>query len=91
MAHLGMGVLFVTWLSFQVALGREDAPAVLDLLLGSIGGVWFGMVVREQGRRDETVEAKADRAEAKADRLEAELRGDDNDTDAAARGGRDGG
>ena len=58
-AHFGMGVLFLTWLGFQITLGRDQAPQVLDLLLGSIGGVWFGMVVRDQGRRDEAAAADA--------------------------------
>lgn len=48
-----MGILFVTWLVFQVSLGRDAAPPVLDLLLGSIGGLWFGMLVRDQARKAE--------------------------------------
>lgn len=58
-AHFGMGVLFLTWLGFQIVLGRDQAPQVLDLLLGSIGGIWFGMVVRDQGQRDAAAAADA--------------------------------
>jgi hypothetical protein len=70
-----MGVLFLTWLAFAIlttdtAAGR---PQVLDVLLGSIGGIWFGLIVREQGRKDEATNDTAVRAEAKADKaLEAQ-------------------
>lgn len=69
-----MGVLFLTWLAFAVVTHDDPAgrPQVLDVLLGSIGGVWFGMIVRDSGRKDEATADTAVRAEAKADKaLEA--------------------
>lgn len=77
LAHFSMGLLFVTWLAFQVALGRDAAPPVLDQLLGVCGGVWFGIVCREQGRKDEDTHTTAIRTEAKVNRLDDELHGGD--------------
>jgi len=75
-----MGVLFLTWLVFAVLTG-DQRPQVLDLLLGSIGGVWFAMVVKDQGRRDEErnsrTESRVSRTAERVDQLEAKVHGDE--------------
>jgi hypothetical protein len=50
--HFAMGILFLTWLYFQITLGTAAVPPAINTSFAAISGLWFSFVIREQSKGD---------------------------------------
>lgn len=57
-ATLGLAVIFLTWLGFEIP---GDAPPALGQLLGVTAGIWFGAMAGDKKQRDADTEREVER------------------------------
>lgn len=44
--HIAAGVIFLTWLYFQVTLGTSGVPGPVNQSFGAISGLYFAYIMR---------------------------------------------
>ena len=70
LATVALGIVFLTWLGFQIFASPLDRPPIIKDLLSTMAGIWITNIAFAQGKRDDKRDEKAEDSSSRIDELE---------------------